>query len=116
MERAVEDKRARAPREDNRGGGAGAGTATPPREERDGGRLAQRQEAASPSLCGGRLEGARHDFRQLFVETGMGGSQGAGVQMLFLVAGKNTVGRLHGGKLLLLVATGTENTAVTINR
>ena len=97
----TEDKRVRAPREDNGGGGAGTGAATPPRGKRDGGRLAQRQEAASPSL---------------FVETEMDGSQGGGVQMLFLVAGGNMVGRLRGGKLLLLVAAGTENTAVIINR
>ena len=61
------------------------------------------------------LEGARHNFGHLFVETGMDGSQGGSVQMLFLVAGENMVGRLRGGKLLLLVAAGTENTAVTIN-
>ena len=62
------------------------------------------------------LEGARHDFGELFVETGMGGSQGGGVQMLFLVAGENMVSRLRGGKLLLLVAAGTESTAVSNNK
>ena len=35
-----------------------------------------------------RLDGARHKFGQLFVETGVDGSQGGSVQMLFLVAGK----------------------------
>ena len=62
------------------------------------------------------LEGTRYDFGKLFVETGMGGNQGGGVQMLFLVAGGNMVGRLRSGKLLLLVAARTENTALTINR
>ena len=52
------------------------------------------------------LEGARHGFGQLFVEAGMDGNQGHGVE----------VGRLRGAKLLLLVATGTKNTAVTTNR
>ena len=62
------------------------------------------------------LEGARHGFGQLFVEAGMDGSQGHGVQVIVLVAGGNEVGRLRGAKLLLLVATGTKNTAVTTNR
>ena len=56
------------------------------------------------------LEGARHGFGQL------DGSQGHGVQVIVLVAGGNEVGRLRGAKLLLLVATGTKNTAVTTNR
>ena len=49
------------------------------------------------------------------METGMDGSQGGGVQVLLLAVVENMVGRLRGRKLLLLVAAGTENTAVTIN-
>ena len=99
------------------------------RGERDGGRPAQRPLLIE--MEGGRhsdrklfllscvaagLEGARHGFGQLFVEAGMDGSQGHGVQVILLVAGGNEVGRLRGAKLLLLVATGTKNTAVTTNR
>ena len=62
------------------------------------------------------LEGARHNFGQRFLETRMDGSQGGNAQMLFLVADENMVGRLHSGKLLLLLAPGTEITVVTINR
>ena len=50
------------------------------------------------------------------METGFDGSQGGSVQMLFLVSGENIVGRLSSRKLLLVVAPGTENTAVTTNR
>ena len=46
----------------------------------------------------------------------MDGIQGGGVQVLLFVAVGNEVDRLRGRKLLLLVATGTENTAVIINR
>ena len=75
----MEDERIRAPREDNGGIGAGAGAATPPPGKRDGGRLAQRQKTALLPCVAAGLEGARHDFGQLFVETGMDGSQGCGV-------------------------------------
>ena len=99
--------------------------------EMEGGWRSGRKLLLLPCVAAG-LEGARHNFGQLFVETGMDGSQGGSVQMLFLVAGENgrfrggkllllvadenRVGRLRSGKLLLLVAPGTENTAVTINR
>ena len=81
----------------------------------EGGWCSGRKLLLLPCVVAG-LEGARHNFGQLFVETGMDGSQGGSVQMLFLVTGENVVDRLRGGKLLLLVAPGAENTAVTINR
>ena len=63
-----------------------------------------------------RLEGPGTTFGQVFVETGMDGGQGGGMQVLLLVAGGNEVVRLRSEKLLLLVAAGAKNTAVTINR
>ena len=81
----------------------------------EGGWRSGRKLLLLPCVVAG-LEGARHNFGQLFVETGMDGSQGCSVQMLFLVAGENMVGRLRSEKLLLLVAPGTKNTAITINR
>ena len=53
--------RRRAPRDDDRGGGADAGG------KRDGVWPALRQEAASPCVAAG-LEGAWHGFGQLFLE------------------------------------------------
>ena len=81
----------------------------------EGGRRSGRKLLLLPCVANG-LEGARHGFEQLSVEAGMDGSQGGGVQVLLLMAGGNEAGRLRDGKLLLLVATGTEHTAVTINR
>ena len=68
-----------------------------------------------PCVAAG-LEGTQQNFGQLFAKTRMDGSQGGSVQMLFLVSSENMVGRLRGRKLILLVAPGTENAAVTINR
>ena len=81
----------------------------------EGDRRSGRKLLLLPCVAAG-LEGARHGFWQLFVEVGMDGGQGSGVQVLLLVPGENEVGRLRVWKLLLLVATGTENTALTINR
>ena len=80
----------------------------------EGGRRSVRKLPLLPYVAA-RLEGARHSFGQLFMEAGMDCCQGGGVQVLLFVAGGNEIGRLRGGELLLLVAAGTENTAVTIN-
>ena len=81
----------------------------------EGGWRSGRKLLLLPCVAAG-LEGAVHNFGQLFVETGMDSSQGGGVQMLFFVAGGNMVGQLRGRKLFFLVAAGTEITAVTTNR
>ena len=61
----------------------------------EGGWRSGRKLLLLPCVAAG-LEGARHNFGKLFVDTGMDGSQGGSVQMLFLVADKNVVGQLRG--------------------
>ena len=50
----------------------------------EGGRRSVRKLLLLPYVVAG-LESARYDFGQLFVETGVDGSKGGGVQMLFPV-------------------------------
>ena len=50
----------------------------------EGGRRSGRKLLCLPCVAAG-LEGARHGFGQLFVEAGMDGGQGGGVQVLLIM-------------------------------
>ena len=62
------------------------------------------------------MEDAQCRFGQLFVVVEMDGGQGGDVQVPLLVAAGKAVVRSRGGKMLLLLAAGTENAAVTMNK